>query len=148
VTIDIAELSAQIGGRQLPGAEIVVEPHESAIADEALRSTVNSEHAHPAWFVIASLRGMGISVDELCALAQQVPGDTLLFGSCIVTQRSPMRVGARYTTTAAVGAVTSRTMRDGSRLDSIEVRVEMTEQASGVEAGDVVCVYLFKRGAA
>ncbi|MEU1953444.1 hypothetical protein [Nocardia rhamnosiphila] len=147
MTIDIQDLARQIGGKPLPGGEIFVEPYESAIADEALQARVDHEYAHPAWFVIASLRGMGVSVDELRALAHEEPGDTLLFGSCTVDQRHPLRVGGRYITTATIGEVASRAMRDGTRLDSVQVCVSITGADDHIEVGGVTSMYLFKRGA-
>jgi len=144
MTISIDDLRADLSGRVLPGGSIVIEPHESAVADGALRANDDPHGvAHPLWFVIASLRGMGISVDDLCALAGQEPGDTLLFGSCEVVQDVPPEPGQGYVTTARVGEVGSRTIRDGSRLDSIEVVVELFHDQTPV--GVVTSVYLFKR---
>ena len=61
----IEELKAALEGRQLPGGSIGIERHESLIADYAPRADDGDrELAHPIWFVIASLRGMGISVDD------------------------------------------------------------------------------------
>lgn len=89
---------------------------------------------------------MGISVDELCALAQQGPDDVLLFGSCTVDQDRPMLVGGQYRTKARIGEVGSRTTRDGARLDSVEVLVAVVADDGPV--GTVTSTYLFKRGAA
>lgn len=144
MTPSVDVLRRELTDRALPGGSITIEPHESFIADQALRATDDPQGvAHPIWFVIASLRGMGISVDELCALAHQSDGDTLLFGSCEVTQDAPLQAGREYVTTATVGAVNSRAMRDGSRLDSVEVVVRLAEDGTAV--GSVVSTYLFKR---
>jgi len=158
VTATIDELADRLSQRSLPGGRVTIEPHEAAIADVALRAVVDPQTAHPVWFVIASLRGMGITVDELCVLAEQKDHDALLFGSCEIRQIAPLRVGATYTTTAAIEGVTSRTTRDGYRLDSLQVRVVLTEatpdsprqgktaEPTGTPVGEVVSVYLFKRG--
>jgi hypothetical protein len=144
MTISIDDLRADLSGRILPGGSIVIEPHEGAIADDALRATDDPQgEAHPLWFVIASLRGMGVSVDELCALAGQEKGDTLLFGSCEVVQDVALTPGQEYVTTARVGEIGTRTIRDGSRLDSVEVVVELFHDQEPV--GAVTSVYLFKR---
>lgn len=148
MTISIEALRDEIAGRRLPGGTITVEPHEAFIADRALRSTVeDATDAHPTWFVIASLRCLGITVEELCALAHQGPDDTLLFGRCRIDQREPLRVGGTYAADASIREVATRSMRDGSRLDSVEVEVVLRDGADGnVEAGSVTSVYLFKRG--
>lgn len=143
--VDIDVLRDAISGRELPGGRIAVEPHEAAIGDVALRAEPDPGGlAHPIWFVIASLRGMGITVDELCLLAHQQAGDLLLFGTCEVVQDRPMLVGATYSTAAWIGDVDSRTTRDGSRLDSVEVVVTITD-IEGPEMGRVTSTYLFKR---
>ncbi|MFE6509472.1 hypothetical protein ACFVDI_21000 [Nocardioides sp. NPDC057767] len=145
MTISDNDLRAELAGRELPGGSIVIEPHESVIGDRALRAKdAPSDQAHPLWYVIASLRGMGISVDDLCRLAHKSEGDTLLFGSCEVVQDVALTPGAEYVTTARIGEVGSRTTRDGSRLDSVEVVVEL--HRDGSRAGAVTSVYLFKRG--
>lgn len=144
--ISIDELRTELEGRMLPGGSIDVLAHESAIADLALRAGDDADGiAHPLWFVIASLRCMGITVEELCALAHQGDNDTLLFGSCEVVQDRPMTVGTSYTSSASIGAVGTRTIRDGSRLDSVEVIVKLRDDINDV--GHVASTYLFKRGA-
>jgi len=144
MTISIDDLRAKLAGTALPGGELVLEEYESAIADAAFRAEDDAGgFAHPAWFIIASLRGMGISVDELCALAEQEPGDTLLFGNCEVEQFRPLTPGTRYRTYAEITDVGSRTTRDGSRLDHLTVSVTVSHPAA--DAGRVTSVYLFKR---
>lgn len=147
MTITTESLVEALSDRQLPGGEITIESYEAVLLDEALRARPDPDGvAHPTWFVITSLRCMGISVEELCVLARQGPDDVLLFGSCAVDQKRPMRVGTGYRTTARIGEVGSRTTRDGARLDSIEVVVAVAGDDGPV--GTVTSVYLFKRGAA
>ncbi|MCM3921791.1 hypothetical protein ND748_08965 [Frankia sp. AiPs1] len=149
MTIGVETMRKALSDLRLPAGEIVIESYEAAIGDAALRATDSDPGvAHPAWFVIASLRGMGISVDQLCELAGQLPGDTLLFGSCEVVQDEPLRVGGRYVTQARIGDVGSRTTGDGSRLDHIEVIVEIAALPGSARAGEVTSRYLFKRGVA
>lgn len=147
MSVPVEALQEELRGRRLPGGEITLERHETAISEGALRAEPDGTGAaHPAWFVIASLRCMGISVEELCALAHQESDDTLLFGSCRIDQTTTLRAGATYTAQARVGQVGSRTARDGSRLDSVEVIVELSE--AGTPAGTITSTYLFKRGLA
>lgn len=148
MTVDVAVLQSDLSGKELPGGHIVIEHHEAFIADRALRAGFDPEGAaHPAWFVIASLRCMGISVEELCTLAHKGEGDTLLFGNCRLDLRQALRPGHSYVTSASIGEVVSRTTRDGARLDSMEVLVRLREDVSdGAEVGTVVNTYLLKRG--
>lgn len=138
-------LDPTLAGRELPGDFTTITGFESAIADHALLSPGGSTSAHPLWFLIIALRGMGISVDELCVLAHQGPDDTLLFGTCEIDQIKPLVVGATYRTTATITETDRRTTRDGSILDSITVDVRLFDETRS-QSGSVVSVYLFKRG--
>lgn len=142
----LAELSPDLVGRQLPGDQTTVTEFESRIADHALlRPNDDTTKAHSLWFLVIALRGMGISVDDLCELAAKRPQDTLLFGTCELEQRHPLVVGATYRTEASITDVARRTSRDGSALDSITVLVRLFD-GDGRNMGSVDSVYLFKRG--
>lgn len=146
MSISVQTLQDQLTGTSLPGGTIVIEAHEAAIIDRALRaSDAAAGVAHPFWFIVTSLRCMGISVDQLCELAGKTDTDLLLFGRCEITQQQPLRVGATYNATAEVGEVGSKTTRDGSRLDHIDVIVTILD-AAGTKVGAVTSRYLFKRG--
>lgn len=150
--IGVDALRAALDGRELPGGELTVEAHESAIADYALLAPdVDTDHAHPLWLLVLALRGMGISVDELCRLAGQRPQDTLLFGNCEIAQRRPVRVGHRFRMTASAGPVTRKESRGGGRLDFVTVRVEVHDTADDPHpdgpVGTVTNGFIFKRGA-
>lgn len=151
MTVDITTMQAELRDMSLPGGEIVIEPYESALADTALRAGFVTEgSAHPVWYVIASLRCMGVSVEELCRLAHHGEGDSLLLGNCRVEQFHDLRTGDTYAASARIGDVSSRTTRDGMRLDSVEVTVELRstgETVPGGTMGSVVSTYLFKRAA-
>ncbi|MGB3324255.1 MAG: hypothetical protein WBB05_16765 [Mycolicibacterium fortuitum] len=145
MSVSVEELTQRLTGKVLPGGSIVVEAHESAIVDDALRAGDSAEDlAHPFWFIVTSLRCMGISVDELCALAAQEDGDVLLFGQCDVVQHRPMLVGGTYDAAASISAVGSTTTRDGSRLDSVDVTVHIQDEGAA-SVGTVTSRYLFKR---
>lgn len=134
-------------GMALPGGELVIEPHENAILEHAVRAPASDpEFAHPIWFVVISLRCLGISVDELSALAGKTEQDILLFGQCVVDQSASLRVGADYRAAATITSTGSRITRDGVRLDNVDVRTDITAEG-GTFAGSVTSTYLFKRGA-
>jgi hypothetical protein len=143
VTLEL--LQQTLAGRRLPGDEVTIFDYENTIATRALRGDANErEFAHPIWFVVCSLRGMGISVDELCDLAHAGPHDTLLYGEVTIEQELPLRVGDSYRVDAAITDVGRSTMRDGSTLDKVTVLVELLHD--GTRHGTVASTYLFKRG--
>lgn len=149
MTISIDEVRAAFGALSLQEGSIVVEPHEAAIGDDAFRAEDHGDGvAHPAWFVIASLRGMGFTVDDLCAAAGQEDGDVLLFGSCDIEQESPLQVGDTYLTRSSIGSIGSRSLSSGARLDHVDVVVEVSSPDDGNLKGRITSRYLFKRAVA
>jgi hypothetical protein len=148
--IELDELRRKLDGQDLPGAELTVEAHESALADHALLAPAeDTDHAHPLWLLVLALRGMGITVDELCWRAAQRPQDTLLFGNCDIAQHHPVRVGHRFRTCASVGPVVRKESRGGGVLDFVTVRVEVHDLTvpSDGPVGAVTEGFIFKRGA-
>jgi hypothetical protein len=143
----LEDLQTALDGRALPGGAVRIDRYESLIADHALRAPDRDDDlAHPLWFVIASLRGMGITVDELGDLAAKRPGDTLLLGEVTVTHDRPLLVGATYQTTAQVDQVGRHRTRTGRTLDQVVVTVRVQDD-SGQSYGTVTSTYLFLREA-
>ncbi|MCE3551139.1 hypothetical protein LWC33_06680 [Pseudonocardia sp. RS11V-5] len=144
--IGLDDLRKALDGKTLPGDELTIEGYQSALADHALLAPAeDSDHAHPFWLIVLALRGMGITVDELCALAGQREQDTLLFGTCGIEQHSPPRVGHTFRTSATVGPVARKESRGGGFLDFVTVRVEIRD--AGELVGVVNQGFIFKRGA-
>jgi hypothetical protein len=142
----IEDLQSALDGRILPGGSLHIARYESAIADHALRSPDRGDDiAHPSWLVIASLRGMGISITELCDLAVMGPADTLLFGEVAVAHDRPLQVGRTYWTTARIDRIERHQTRHGSVLDSLGVTVRV-EDRNQHRHGTVTSTYLFMRG--
>jgi hypothetical protein len=147
MSVPVDELRSALHGKSLPGGELRIDDYEAAIAEGAWHGDPPADpgEAHPMWFIVASLRCMGISVAELCELAHQESSDTLLFGTCTVVQDRPLLVGSTYAARATITEVNSRTARDGTRLDAIEIAVSLSTE-SGDAVGSVTSEYLFKRG--
>lgn len=145
--VSLELLQRALAGKRLPGADLAILDYENAIATRALRGAVGEkEFAHPIWFIVCSLRGMGVSVNELCGLAHAGPHDTLLYGEVTIEQELPLRVGASYRAEAVISDVGRSTLRDGSTLDKVTVLVELF--GDNVRHGTVASTYLFKRGEA
>ena len=146
MSISIHQLKGELEGVQLPGASLDVGPLESHAVDRAVRAApLGAGSAHPIWFVIASLRGMGISVDELGEMAHQGQEDILLFGGVEILQESALTVGSNLRVTSEISQVERTTTRDGSALDSVVISNRLTSDGGAV-LGTVTCTYLFKRG--
>ena len=147
MSVAIEQLKDELEGMELPGSFLEVSILESHAVDEVVRAGQHdSAIAHPIWCVIASLRGMGISVERLGDLAREESGDVLLFGDVEVVQELPLIVGSTISVTAGITKVDRRLTREGHALDSVIV-VNRLLSDDGVTLGTVTCTYLFKRGA-
>jgi hypothetical protein len=144
--ISLAELEA-LDGRRLPGGELTITGYESALADHALLApNVDAASAHPFWLLVLSLRGMGIDVDGLCALVHKRADDTLLLGTCELSQHRALPVGHAFATTAVIGPVLRKQSRSGAALDLVTVRVEVRDlDTDGPPVGAVHMGYVIKR---
>jgi hypothetical protein len=142
MTTDLSVLT-ELEGRRLPGGSIDIPRHESFITDHAVRDRHDADLAHPVWFIVASLRCMGISVDDLCHLAHADPADTLLYGEVSIDIEHPLRVGGSYETSAEIVEVGRSTMRNGTLLDRVVILVTVVD--SDARRGSVRATYLFKR---
>lgn len=145
MTVAIENLQRDLVGRVLPGTTIVIDRLESHAVDVAARAeSVDATYAHPVWFVILGLRGMGISVDELGDLAQKSGEDALLFGGVAVDQAEPLRVGDVVRSSAVIVEVGRSRLKDGGNLDRVVVTTTLRGE-SDVFFGATTSTYLFKR---
>ncbi|MGQ0467367.1 MAG: hypothetical protein ACT4QG_18880 [Sporichthyaceae bacterium] len=137
-----------LDGLRLPGGRLAIAAYESALADHALLAPdVDTGSAHPFWLLVLALRGMGVDVDQLCAMLEKRPDDTLLFGTCELAQSRAIRVGRFFDTTAVIGPVERKHSRSGAVLDLVTVRVAAydVDDPDPTPIGEVAMGYIFKR---
>jgi len=129
----------------MPGGNLTIESYESQILDYALCAADGDRIlAHPMWFVVASVRCLGVTTAEFCQMAAMNDLDALLFGGVELHQIRPLLVGGDYSTKVDVTGVKRRRARDGATLDCIDIRVEVVD-ADGNSYGSVISNYLIKR---
>lgn len=80
-------------GHELPAGGFRVEPAEDGRLREVLGSPAGAGEAHPLWAYIAAQRGIGVSVAELCALAEFDVADGPLLGSVEIELAGPIGAG-------------------------------------------------------
>lgn len=115
---ELAELRARLIGHEFPGGEFSVEEHERWLSHEAMKSPpIKPPLLHPVWVLLGSLRGMGMTIEELVALADVSP-DGVLFGETELEQLEPLRTGVRY---AVSGRIVSLERRQGKRAGTFDV---------------------------
>ena len=131
-TISLGDLQATVG-RSLPGGRVRLEPYEHWLACDAVGAgSWSGDVAHPMFGYYLALRGMGVSLDDLFALAGSTADDGVMFGEARLELCRPLRVGGDYDVHGSVTAAERKTGRSGT-FDLLEFRLEVSD-AEGVAA--------------
>jgi hypothetical protein len=112
--MSIPELE-HLAGTSLPAGTFTI----SALEDDQLREVLHagpsqSGVAHELWAYIATQRGIGISVADLCSIAQFDIADGPMLGSTELEYSSAMRIGTRYRVEGEVLGVERKHGRSGT----------------------------------
>lgn len=102
--------------------------------------------AHPLWAYVAPQRGIGISVSDICRLADFDVNDGPMLGSSHLEYTGPIRVGVPYRVT---GEVLSIERKQGSigTFDILEFREELRSHEDELVAASTSTYILPRRGA-
>ena len=145
--ISVDALRDRLVGHRLPGGQLRVEPYEASLAHDAMRAEgFGSDVLHPLWIFVGGVRGMGTTIEALCALMDASPVDGVLFGELGIEQRSLMRAGVDY---EIRGAITDVARREGKRIGTFDVmtfRLEVLEH-DGAVVGTTTSSFVFPRRA-
>jgi len=138
---------ASLVGRTFPGGEYTVEPY----VDWLVRDVVESEHdgdvAHPVFGFIATLRGKGMSLDELFAICGAVAADGPMFGEHETELLAPLEVGKTYTVSGEFVSAVRKQGRKAGTFDIVGFRLELTD-SRGRTAVTAYNSFVFPRRAA
>jgi hypothetical protein len=127
------ELQARLVGQAFPGGRFSVEEHERWLSHEAMKSPpIEAPMLHPVWILLGSLRGMGLTIEELVGLAGMDPGAGVLFGETEICQIEPLRTGVEYTVTGAVTALERRQGRRAGTFDVLTFSIELALEGKTV----------------
>jgi acyl dehydratase len=108
-------------GTPLPAGTFTITEEEQARLVAALGSPADVD-AHPVWAYIATQRGIGISVADLCALADFDVNDGPMLGSVEMTYAQPLRVGVQYRVTGEVVGIVRKQGRKTGTFDVMTYR--------------------------
>ena len=124
-----------IVGHEFPGGTYRVEPYRNWLTCDAVLSPLPADEiAHPMFCYYGALAGMGISLDDLFALAGATAEDGVMFGEAEIDLRRPMRVGETFTVR---GAITDAERKEGRRagvFDIVAFRLELVDERDEVAA--------------
>ena len=132
---DFEEFRARVVGVQFPGGTFVVEEHERWLSHDAMQSPpLPPTVLHPVWVLLGALRGMGITIDELTAIADAGAHDGTMFGETELEQHRPLRSGVEYTVRGGVTDLVRKQSARAGRMDLMTFRLELVEPSGDVAA--------------
>ncbi len=140
---DIETLAARLRGRQLPGGKYRIAPEECRAVDAMCAGT--GAVTHPVFACVAALRGLGISIDELCRLCDYELARGPMLGECLLELRRPLQADCDYTTSVVIDDLVRSTSRVLGVLDRLQFTVALRDSGPG-DAALVKLTWLFPRG--
>jgi len=127
VTPTIESLEELIGHR-LPGGSYTIEPYINWLTnDVVLADQPGGDVANPMFCYYGALAAMGISIDDMFALAGATADDGPMFGEAGIELSRPLTVGATY---AVSGEITGAVRKEGKKtgvFDIVTFRIELNE---------------------
>jgi hypothetical protein len=145
--VEFDVLRGRVVGTLLPGGTFSVAEYERWLSHDAMQSPPLPEGMlHPVWVLLGALRGMGMTLEELTAIADA--GDGTLFGETELLQYQPLRTGVVYSVRGAITDMTRRQSRKIGLMDLMTFRIEIIDPAANVVAVSVQVFIIPRSGEA
>ncbi|MCZ8130286.1 MAG: hypothetical protein O9284_03165 [Steroidobacteraceae bacterium] len=140
---DAAALARRLCGRALPGSDFVLP--DSDVPTVAALARSGSTEPHPVFAVVESLRNLGFSIADLCALCEFDLADGPLLGELDVEFEQPLRAGARYLSSGTIESYERIPSRRLGVVDRLAFRVTLATP-DGAPVAHVRYRWLLPRG--
>ena len=132
-------------GTGFPGGTYTIEPYRHWLMNDAVGDVpTTSGAASPMEIYYGGMGGLGLTLDELFALAGSTAADGPMFGEAEIEQRKPLQVGETY---SVRGGITGATRKEGRRagvFDIVTFRLELVDP-DGEVAGVATNSFVFPR---
>jgi hypothetical protein len=135
---------ANLPGTPLPEGTFTITAEEDRQLGEALGSPPSDGTPHPVWAYIATQRGIGISVADLCALAEFDVADGPMLGTVDMTYARPLELGVEYRVTGEVVGIERKHGRKAGTFDIMTYR-ERLIAPDGTEAASSTNTFILRR---
>ena len=142
--ISLEELEA-LKGQSFPGGTYTIEPYRHWLMNDAVGDIPStSGPASPMEIYYGAMGGLGLTLDELGALAGATAADGPMFGEAELEQRRPLQVGETYTVRGAVTDVVRKEGRRAGVFDIVTFQLELVAP-DGEVAGVSTNSFVFPR---
>jgi hypothetical protein len=114
-------------GTPLPEGTFTITAEDDARVLEVIGGEPSADGtAHPLWAYIAPQRGIGISVADICTLAEFDVNDGPMLGSSALELHAPIALGAAYRVTGEVLSIERKQGGSGT-FDVLEFREDLLD---------------------
>jgi hypothetical protein len=141
---NIERLAGQLEGYELPGGKFRLEPYEAWLGEEAMQSQGGSASLNITWVLIAGLKGMGISIADLVALAGAKVEDGVLFGEVGLEQQVPLVVETHYSVSGRILGITRHQGKRAGVFDILSFEVDIQGPDGRLHA-QLTCSFILTR---
>jgi hypothetical protein len=133
-------------GRALPeGTFTITEEDQRRVLEVVGGPPPADGAAHPLWAYIAPQRGIGISVADICALADFDVNDGPMLGSSHLEYHGPIQIGVPYRVTGEVIGIERKQGSIGT-FDVLEFREDLLAQDGALIARSTSTYILPRKG--
>ena len=106
-------VTSDISGSALRSGSVTVTASDAARLEDVLGSPRPSAGLHPLFAFIAAQRGIGVSVAELCEIAEFDVEDGPLLGSLDIEWSRPLHANAEYAVEGEINSLVRKHGRSG-----------------------------------
>ena len=135
---------AGLRGARFPGGRMRIEPYESVLMHDAVRSA-RSSVPHPIWAFVAPQRGMGMTLDELLAWFGSSADEGPLLGACTLEFRGDLATGRDYRVRGRVEAAERKHGRSLGVFDRVTFTLDLLEVDGGSPTVSATSTFLLPR---
>ena len=145
MTMDVSRF-VDIIGRALPGGDYHISAEENDLLCRTLGTVPAPDgSAHPIYAYIATQSAMGLTVDELLAIAEFQATDGPMLGSVSTNFYSPLTVDATYHVQGYITNLTRKKGKSIGTMDLLEFRLTLS-RPGGERVLDIANVWILPRG--
>lgn len=143
-TPDLGALRDRLVGRELPVGAYTVRPFEAWLtADAMLAPPPSGDRLHPMHVFLASLQGVGYSIQDLFDLVECRLEDGPMIGAMDLRQDRALRVGETLTVRSRITDVERKHGRSGV-FDRMTIEITV-EDSAGDLVGRVENIFIYPR---
>lgn len=133
----------ELAGRELPGGRYRISATEAAELLQLAQGGVQG--VHPAHATVVSLRSLGLSIGELCALCHFDLADGPFLGELSIDFHAPLALEVDYQVEASIEGLTRHASRQLGTLDKLRFRVSIRTLMDQPVA-DLLYLWILPRG--